>query len=66
MRREVLVKHQAIPITILHKLARHHRDDGDGDGNDDDDDDDVTYASLVSGMSSPHWGLGFFIISSVT
>ena len=25
-----------------------------------------TYASLVSGMSLPHSGLGFFIISSVT
>lgn len=53
--REVLVEHHAVPVTrTCQQTCGDIPDLG------------YTYASLVSGMSSPHSGLGFFIISSVT
>ena len=65
--REVLVEHNAVPVSVTRSVSNtvhpggHGRGAGEtqkGGGN--------AYASLVSGMSSPHSGRGLAIISSVT
>lgn len=54
VRREVLVEHHTVPVTAAVNNGGYI-----WSGN-------RTYASLVSGISLPHSGLGLFIISSVT